>query len=67
MSRLVRHNATGPTKVDCKGKDAVFVCACGLSKSQPLCDGSHARTRDEGDKLYTYGSDGNRSEIGHVG
>ena len=67
MAHIIKHNATGPTKVDCAGKDAVYVCACGLSKTQPLCDGSHAKTRDEGEKIYAYAPDGQRIEIGRLG
>ena len=39
--------ATTPFAIDVeKGKD-YYWCACGLSKSQPFCDGSHKMTRDE--------------------
>ena len=30
-----------PFKVDVVAGKAYFWCACGLSKSQPFCDGSH--------------------------
>lgn len=44
MPRLVRLEATGPVKIDPAaiepGKN-VFVCACGLSRTFPMCDGSH--------------------------
>ena len=44
MARLVKLDATGPVKVEPSDKP-VFVCACGLSKMFPLCDGSHKPTR----------------------
>ena len=30
-----------PFKVDVEAGKAYFWCACGLSKNQPFCDGSH--------------------------
>ena len=33
-----------PMFVDVEQGKSYFWCACGLSKSQPLCDGSHAST-----------------------
>lgn len=49
MPRLVRHDAMGPVKIDPAHwpRDAagnlkpVWVCACGLSKTFPICDGAH--------------------------
>ncbi|PKL34113.1 MAG: iron-binding protein [Planctomycetes bacterium HGW-Planctomycetes-2] len=44
MARLIRHDATGPVRIDPStipaGK-AIFICACGLSRNLPICDGSH--------------------------
>lgn len=40
MPRLVRFDATGPVKLEPREKP-YFVCACGLSRTFPLCDGTH--------------------------
>ncbi|MCB9947919.1 MAG: CDGSH iron-sulfur domain-containing protein [Rhodospirillaceae bacterium] len=36
--------ATAPMVVELKEGETVWWCACGRSKSQPFCDGSHAGT-----------------------
>jgi CDGSH-type Zn-finger protein len=50
MARIVKLEATGPVKIDPaempEGKP-LFICACGLTKKFPFCDGSHKPTRDE--------------------
>ena len=57
MARLVRFVATGPVKIEPSDKP-LFICACGLSKNFPYCDGSHKPTRtEEPGKLYAYGAD----------
>lgn len=63
MARFVKRTATGPYKVEVGG-EAKFICGCGLSKTQPFCDGTHkttARTEEDG-KVYWYDGKGSRIE-----
>jgi len=39
--------AKEPAKVDVKTGETYWWCRCGLSKSQPFCDGSHKGTSFE--------------------
>lgn len=62
MGRLVRHDATGPRKLDesdiDEKKDDIAVCQCGLSDAYPFCDGSHQATlNEEADQCYRYEDD----------
>ena len=60
MARLVRHEATGPHRVDPQDKP-VFICACGLTRNAPFCDGKHAECRsEEPGTLYVYDESGRR-------
>ena len=52
-----------PYKVDVVAGKAYFWCACGQSKNQPFCDGSHKLTKgEEAAKLYWYDDAGKRHE-----
>jgi CDGSH-type Zn-finger protein len=56
-ARVVKHDLTGPYKLE-KGGDTIWICACGLSKNKPACDGSHKKTRDEEPgALYAHAED----------
>ncbi len=61
MARLVRHDQTGPYRIDPQDKP-VFICGCGLSRNLPFCDGAHKSCRaEEPGRLYIY--DANRESI----
>jgi len=54
MARLVRHDLTGPIRIDPQDKP-VFICGCGLTQNFPFCDGTHKQCRDEVEgTLYVY-------------
>lgn len=61
MPRLVRHDLTGPIRIDPQDKP-VFICGCGLTQNFPFCDGSHKSCRNEKEGvLYVY--DAQRRQI----
>lgn len=63
MARIVKKEAHGPYKVEGKDK-TIWICACGLSKNQPYCDGSHKMTLDEEEgATYKYDDKGEREKI----
>lgn len=63
MSRLIKNNDKGPVEIKV-GDESKWVCACGLTKNKPFCDGSHKKTLDEEEgKNYIYHENGTREEI----
>ncbi|MEK6703385.1 MAG: CDGSH iron-sulfur domain-containing protein [Planctomycetota bacterium] len=55
MARMVRLTATEPVKIEVRERP-ISVCACGLSATFPICDGTHKTTSrlEEAGKLYFY-------------
>ncbi|BCU67536.1 hypothetical protein HS7_09730 [Sulfolobales archaeon HS-7] len=59
MVRLVRHDRNKPYEIKADNGQVFYVCACGLSKHKPFCDGSHKRTLDEEEgNVYIYDDEG---------
>lgn len=79
MPRLVRHEHSGPIKIDPaappgdpsawpRDQDGnpkkIFICACGLSSRFPFCDGTHKCCADEDPaRTYSYAPDGSRLDL----
>ncbi len=63
MPRLVKRTPNEPNQFILEGK-TIWLYKCGLSKNQPLCDGSHKLAKDEDPaKLYWYDDAGTRHEV----
>ena len=44
MARLIQHERNTPYEIPEGTELPVWICACGLSKNKPFCDGSHGRS-----------------------
>lgn len=63
MARKVIKKDKGPFEIRPQN-ESVWICACGLSKNQPFCDGAHKKVLDElEDKIYEYDEHGHRQDI----
>ncbi|MGH7949653.1 MAG: CDGSH iron-sulfur domain-containing protein [Candidatus Binataceae bacterium] len=59
MARMVRHERNNPYEVPEGTELPIYICACGLSKNKPFCDGTHKKTRDEeAGQVYAYDENG---------
>ena len=59
MARIVRHEKNSPYEVPEGTELPLYICACGLSKNKPFCDGSLKKTRDENPAdVYIYDDTG---------
>lgn len=64
MPRIVKLTATGPVKIEPGHEKPVWICACGLSQTFPICDGSHKQCKvTELDPSATYVYDDERKNI----
>jgi CDGSH-type Zn-finger protein len=59
MARMIRHEKNAPYEVPEGTELPIYICACGLSKNKPFCDGTHKKTRDEEQgHVYMYDANG---------
>lgn len=62
MARLVKRFRNKPYALTIGG-ETQYICGCGLSATQPFCDGTHKITETEGaGRLYWYDEDRQRHD-----
>jgi len=62
MPRLVKRFRNQPYSITVDGETSL-ICGCGLSATQPFCDGTHTMTLSEdADTLYWYDDAGQRHD-----
>ena len=62
MARLIKRFRDKPYAVSVGG-ETKYICGCGLSATQPFCDGTHKITQTETpDKLYWYDEEAQRRD-----
>ena len=62
MARIVVKTEKIPQEVKL-GDKSVWICKCGLSATQPFCNGNHMKTLDEPEgKMFRY-ENGKRIEV----
>ncbi len=62
MARLVKRVRGKPYAVTIGG-ETKYICGCGLSSTQPFCNGTHKITQSEAPgKLYWYGEEQQRHD-----
>lgn len=56
MARIVKLAQSAPLKIEPGHEKPIWVCTCGLSRTFPICDGSHKSTAkvEEPGKVYHY-------------
>jgi CDGSH-type Zn-finger protein len=56
---MIRHEKNSPYVIPEGTELPLYICACGLSKNKPFCDGTHKKTRDEeASQMYAYDENG---------
>ncbi len=54
MARMVKHEQNLPYEVPEGTELPLYICACGLSKNKPFCDGSHRKPRTRTPRHLVY-------------